>query len=203
MSLAKNVLDSPESDVLSVDVKQQLKTIAGASGYMRNFVRSYNSLSRLPDPAPKAFLLYDFLERCVNHVRCMFDSDGCEVPDFRIDMSGSEDVMVYSDEGMLSQAMVNLLKNGVENARLGDDTGCVRITGCILPDESVTIEISDSGPGIPDEIADKIFIPFFTTKPGGSGIGLSLSRQLLRRNGGATLGLVSRGPHPMFRVFIP
>ena len=118
VSLAKNVLDSPESDVLSVDVKQQLKTIAGASGYMRNFVRSYNSLSRLPDPAPKAFLLYDFLERCVNHVRCMFDSDGCEVPDFRIDMSGSEDVMVYSDEGMLSQAMVNLLKNGVENARL-------------------------------------------------------------------------------------
>ena len=79
----------------------------------------------------------------------------------------------------------------------------MRITGCILPDESVTIEISDSGPGIPDEIADKIFIPFFTTKPGGSGIGLSLSRQLLRRNGGATLGLVSRGPHPMFRVFIP
>ncbi len=203
VSLAKNVLDSPESDVLSVDVKQQLKTIAGASGYMRNFVRSYNSLSRLPDPAPKAFLLYDFLERCVNHVRCMFDSDGCEVPDFRIDMSGSEDVMVYSDEGMLSQAMVNLLKNGVENARLGDDTGYVRITGCILPDESVTIEISDSGPGIPDEIADKIFIPFFTTKPGGSGIGLSLSRQLLRRNGGATLGLVSRGPHPMFRVVIP
>ena len=203
MSLAGNVLESPEGISLSDSVRQQLRAIVSASDYLRNFVNSYQHLAHLPDPLPRPFVLRDFLERCVNLAYCMTDCKPELLPDIIIDMKGNEDVMVYSDEGMLSQSIVNLLKNAVENTRLLSGRGMITIKGQLQDDESVTIEISDNGPEIADEISDKIFIPFFTTKPGGSGIGLALSRQLLRRNGGASVELAKRTPHPMFRIVIP
>ncbi len=203
MSLAGNVLDSPEGTTMSDGVRQQLRAIVSASEYLRNFVNSYRHLAHLPDPSPRPFLLRDFLERCVNLAYCMTDTKGEALPEINIDMNGNEDVMVYSDEGMLSQSIVNLLKNAVENTRQLPEKGVVTIKGRLQADESVTIEISDNGPEIAEEVSDKIFIPFFTTKPGGSGIGLALSRQLLRRNGGASVELMKRSPHPMFRIVIP
>lgn len=203
MSLAGNVLDSPEGESLSDSMRQQMMTIVSASDYLRNFVNSYRHLTHLPDPAPKAFLLRDFLTRCVNLVYCIVDSDDGIKSVIDVDISGNEDVMVYSDEGMLSQAIVNLLKNAVENCCRVADGGRVTLKGRLQDDESLRIEISDNGPDIPEEVSDKIFIPFFTTKPNGSGIGLALSRQLLRRNGGASLELVRRTPHPTFRIVIP
>lgn len=203
MSLAGNVLDSSEGEALSDGVRQQLKTIVSASDYLRNFVNSYRHLTHLPDPAPKAFLLRDFLARCVNLVYCIAGNGDDAKSVIDIDIAGNEDVMVYSDEGMLSQSIVNLLKNAVENSCHVADGGRVTVRGRLQDDESVTIEIADNGPEIPDEIADKVFIPFFTTKPKGSGIGLALSRQLLRRNGGASVELTRRSPHPVFRIVIP
>ncbi|MDE6645662.1 MAG: HAMP domain-containing histidine kinase [Muribaculaceae bacterium] len=203
MSLAGNVLESPEGTSLSDSVRQQLRAIVSASEYLRNFVNSYRHLAHLPDPMPRPFLLRDFLERCVNLAYCMTDCKSEPMPEITIDMSGNDEVMVYSDEGMLSQSIVNLLKNAVENTRLLSGKGAVTIKGELQADEAVTIEISDNGPEIAEEISDKIFIPFFTTKPGGSGIGLALSRQLLRRNGGASVELAKRTPHPTFRIVIP
>lgn len=203
MSLAGNVLETREGSALPNDVRQQLKAIMSASGYLRSFVNSYRHLSQMPDAQPRPFLLRDFMERCVNLVGCMTEHDCTEMPLITIDMQSNEDVMVYSDEGMLSQSIVNLLKNAVENTGSTGVRGHVTIKGRLQPDESVTIEIADDGPEIAVEVADKIFIPFFTTKPSGSGIGLALSRQLLRRNGGASVELARRSPHPVFRVIIP
>ena len=184
-------------------MRHKLRAIVSASEYLRNFVNSYRHLAHLPDPMPRPFLLRDFLERCVNLAYCMTDCKPEPMPEITIDMSGNDEVMVYSDEGMLSQSIVNLLKNAVENTRLLSGKGAVTIKGELQADESVAIEISDNGPEIAEEISDKIFIPFFTTKPGGSGIGLALSRQLLRRNGGASVELAKRTPHPTFRIVIP
>lgn len=203
ISLTGNVLDSSEGEAMSDGVRQQLKTIVSASDYLRNFVNSYRHLTHMPDPAPKAFLLRDFLARCVNLVYCIAGNGDDAKSVIDIDIAGNEDVMVYSDEGMLSQSIVNLLKNAVENSCHAADGGRVTVRGRLQDDESVTIEIADNGPEIPDEIADKVFIPFFTTKPKGSGIGLALSRQLLRRNGGASVELMRRSPHPVFRIVIP
>ncbi len=203
ISLTGNVLDSSEGEAMSDGVRQQLKTIVSASDYLRNFVNSYRHLTHMPDPAPKAFLLRDFLARCVNLVYCIAGNGDDAKSVIDIDIAGNEDVMVYSDEGMLSQSIVNLLKNAVENSCCVADGGRVTVRGRLQDDESVTIEIADNGPEIPDEIADKVFIPFFTTKPKGSGIGLALSRQLLRRNGGASVELMRRSPHPVFRIVIP
>lgn len=203
ISLTGNVLDSSEGEAMSDGVRQQLKTIVSASDYLRNFVNSYRHLTHMPDPAPKAFLLRDFLARCVNLVYCIAGNGDDAKSVIDIDIAGNEDVMVYSDEGMLSQSIVNLLKNAVENSCHAADGGRVTVRGRLQDDESVIIEIADNGPEIPDEIADKVFIPFFTTKPKGSGIGLALSRQLLRRNGGASVELSRRSPHPVFRIVIP
>ena len=85
--------------------------------------------------------------------------------------------------------MLNLVKNAMQSIGNAAD-GLIQIKGYCNPDESVSLEIMDNGPGISPEMADHIFIPFFTTKEGGSGIGLSISRQIMRLHGG-TLTLKS------------
>lgn len=201
-SLASNLLQHDDASVLTDGVRGQLEAIVSASGYLHGFVESYRHLSHLPDPVPHAFLLRDFLGRAVN-LCCFMMPDSADGLDVTIDMNGREDIMVYCDEGMLTQAIINILKNAMENAGACGSAAKVIVSGRIQDDESVVIDIADNGPEIPENVVDRIFIPFFTTKQSGSGIGLALSRQLLRKNCGVRLELLHREPHPVFRITIP
>ena len=94
-----------------------------------------------------------------------------------------ENLMVYADEHLLTQVVTNLLKNAVQ--AIGDaPDGKIHLRAYCDEQESVHIEISNNGPKIPAEVAEQIFVPFFTTKADGSGIGLSLSKQIMRLQGG-------------------
>ncbi len=94
------------------------------------------------------------------------------------------DLIVYADEKLITQVVLNLLKNAMQAIGSGQPDGLIELKAYCNPDESVIIEVSNNGPTIPPEEAEHIFVPFFTTKEGGSGIGLSISRQIMRLSGG-------------------
>ncbi|MDE6654723.1 MAG: ATP-binding protein, partial [Muribaculaceae bacterium] len=103
------------------------------------------------------------------------------------------DLMVYTDEALLSQVILNIVKNAAEA-----NPAAIAIEAGVKADESVEIRISNDGELIPDDLAGQIFTPFFTTRPSGNGIGLSLSRRIVSHLGG-TLTLATR-PRTCFAV---
>ena len=91
----------------------------------------------------------------------------------RLDVEPSQ-MLIYADEGLVEQVAGNLLKNGR-----------IEVVARISADETVRIDFGDNGAAIPAEVSDNIFTPFFTTKPDGSGIGLSVSRRIMQLHGGS------------------
>lgn len=98
-----------------------------------------------------------------------------------------EDTMLYADRALMSQVMVNLLKNATEALSEQEAVAdrIITIHSSIDSEERIQIEVTNNGAAIPDEVAENIFTPFFTTKTDGSGIGLAVSRQILRLHGGS------------------
>jgi two-component system nitrogen regulation sensor histidine kinase NtrY len=92
-------------------------------------------------------------------------------------------IEVQMDEQMIEQVLINLIKNSVQALKKGKN-GTIHIRGFYNKRGRPTIQVIDNGQGILSDVIDKVFIPFFTTKRSGSGIGLSLSRQILRLHGG-------------------
>ena len=89
---------------------------------------------------------------------------------------------LYADEGLLTQVLTNLIKNACE-ATEGQENALVRVVASVA-NGSPYIQVDDNGPGIPEEIRDEVFLPFYTTKEEGTGIGLCLSRQIMLLHGG-------------------
>ena len=96
-----------------------------------------------------------------------------------------DDLILYADENLISQVILNLLKNAIQ--AIGDEqtNGLILLRARSDEKEAITIEVTNNGPLIPPEEAEHIFIPFFTTKSEGNGIGLSISRQIMRLSGGS------------------
>lgn len=95
-----------------------------------------------------------------------------------------EDLIIHADEKLIYQVIINLLNNAMQ--AIGDQPdGAICIRAYCNEEETVLIEISNNGPAISPKEAEEIFIPFFTTKKGGSGIGLSISRQIMNLSGGS------------------
>lgn len=140
------------------------------------FVENYRRFTHVPTPQPTLFYVEPFLERMSRLVGQIL-KDGCTVA---VDVQ-PKDLIVYADEGLISRVVSNLLKNAAEAVPAGGHIGLKAYTG---ENDTVVIDVVDDGPMIPDEVASHIFVPFFTTKKDGSGIGLSISRQIMRVSNG-------------------
>lgn len=140
------------------------------------FVENYRRFTHVPTPQPTLFYVKPFLERMTSLARQLM-KDGCEVG---IDVQ-PKDLLVYADEGLISRVVSNLLKNAAEAVSSGGHIWLKAYTG---ENDTVVIDVIDDGPMIPDDVASHIFVPFFTTKKDGSGIGLSISRQIMRVSNG-------------------
>ena len=162
------------------ELRQGLETIHTTGKGLANFVMSYRKLTRLPSPEPTLFDVRPFLERMVQLAKHQHPS-----PHIRIVLEEvQEDLMAFADESMMTQVMTNLLKNAVQ--AIGENQeGEIRLRAYCDASENVRIEVANNGPRIAPEIAGQMFIPFFTTKEDGSGIGLSLSKQMMRLQGGS------------------
>ena len=105
------------------------------------------------------------------------------------------DLLLYADESLIAHVVTNLLKNAVEAGATS-----ISISAYTTPDDSIFIDISNNGKPIPADEAQQIFVPFFTTKPTGSGIGLSISRQIMKQSGGSIELITSDATATLFRL---
>lgn len=169
-----------------VDEKTIRTTVRGLSviGEQGNglikFVESYRKLTRLPKPELKPFKA----ESLVSRIRVLYNS--FENSD-RVKMLVSVnpvDLELIADENLIAQVLLNLVKNALE--AVGDkENGVIRVVAERALNGRPEIQVCDNGPGIPRDILEQVFVPFFTTREKGSGIGLSLSRQIMRLHGGS------------------
>jgi signal transduction histidine kinase len=142
-----------------------------------NFVESYRKLTRLPKPELKPVNVRNLIENTVLLNKSLW-------PDIQISLQINDpDMQIAADEKLFSQVLINLLKNAAE-ALEDRENGNIQIQTHRNREGKIEICIKDNGPGIPPELLEEIFVPFFTTRESGSGIGLSLSRQIIRLHGG-------------------
>jgi two-component system nitrogen regulation sensor histidine kinase NtrY len=144
------------------------------------FVESYRKLTRLPMPDKKAIRFEDLINRIKVLYSSLENSDKVKLTV----TAGTPDMELYADENQIAQVLINLMKNALQ-ANEKNQEGEIQITAGFNSDHRPEICVTDNGPGIPDEILEQIFVPFFTTRENGSGIGLSLSRQIMRLHGGS------------------
>ena len=144
------------------------------------FVESYRKLTRLPKPEKREILVSDLLEKILLLNKAENQDSAIQL---KISME-SPDIRIHADEKLISQVLLNLVKNSREALAEKAD-GAIELLAGWNKIGKIEICVKDNGPGIPKELLDEIFIPFFTTRDNGSGIGLSLSRQILRLHGGS------------------
>ena len=157
-------------------MQQGLETIHTTSDRLLRFVDSFRAVTRIPAPQKAPFYLSELVaEACSLTAR-----EGVEV-EVSIE---PEDTMLYADRALMSQVVVNLLKNATEALLEQEGERKITIHSTIDAEERIQIEITNNGSAIPAEVAENIFTPFFTTKADGSGIGLAVSRQIIRLHGG-------------------
>lgn len=175
------------------DLKQGLETIHKTGTELLAFVNNYRRFTHVPQPQPALFYVEPFLERMA--LLCNHEVEISVSP---------KDLLAYADESLLSHVVTNLLKNAVEAFKEKGKLSFIRLQAYANVQESIIIDVSNNAGLIPEDVASHIFIPFFTTKPEGSGIGLSLSRQIMRVSGGSlSLHQDKAQGITTFRIIIP
>lgn len=172
---------------------QGLKIIREQGRGLMSFVESYRKLTRVPEPDRKLFRVSDFLKRIQILFKSLEQKDGIELTV----MLKDTDLEIFADENMVSQVLINLLKNALE-ANEANPSAEIKIRAGTGPDNHPEICVIDNGPGIPEENLDEIFVPFFTTRPNGSGVGLSISKQIMRVHGGTLKVRSMQGKETLF-----
>lgn len=155
---------------------QAMQTIHRRSKGLLDFVENYRKLTRIPVPSVQSVLV----EELFNDMRKLFSIEKDDIV-FRVT---PPNLRIMADRGMIEQVMINLVKNAHE-ACLQSSSPEVLVEAFRTAQGIPAITVSDNGMGIVPEALDKVFVPFFTTKPGGSGIGLSICRQIMNRHGGS------------------
>ena len=176
-ALSKSVDENGNSEM---DIKAGLSIISDSSNNLIKFVQTYRELSGVARPVRKSLNVKDLIDKVItleseqaaaNNASCTYTTENV-------------DLLIYADEGQLSQILINLIKNALQ-------AGATQVTissGSGRNDE-VWVRVANNGAPIPLSNQEQIFIPFFTTKAEGSGIGLSISRQILHQHN-ATINLV-------------
>ena len=171
-----------------------LQAISKRSKGLSRFVDSYKSLSKIPEPVIGSVSVNELFE----HILTLMKKD-IESHDIQINSTVRPiDLEINADEKLIEQVLINLLKNAIEAGKDENDFK-IELSG-YEERGNVKIEVSDNGPGISSEVIDNIFVPFFTTKKEGSGIGLSLSKQILRKHGGNIEVISKEGAGATFTV---
>ena len=172
-ALAESMDENGHSEL---DVKSGLDTISDSSRNLIKFVETYRQLSGVARPVRRAVRLQDLMDKVISlnseivagkEAVCRYAPAG-------------EDLIVYADEGQISQILINLIKNALQAGARHID-----LSARLDKDDEVIIQVANDGEPIPVSAQEQIFVPFYTTKKEGSGIGLSLARQIMRQHNGS------------------
>ncbi len=172
-ALSKSMDENGHSEL---DIKAGLETISDSSKNLIGFVQTYRQLSGVAKPIRKALDLRELMDSVIGLNSELAASCGATCK-YRPE---EDDLMIYADEGQISQILINLIKNALQAGAKHID-----ITAKMGRDDDVIIQVTNDGEPIPVSAQEQIFIPFYTTKKEGSGIGLSISRQIMRNHNGS------------------
>ncbi len=171
-AMAKSVDENGHSEL---DIKAGLETISDSSKNLIGFVQTYRQLSGVAKPIRKALDLQELMDGILALNSEYVASCGA-VCTYR---PQEPDLMIYADEGQISQILINLIKNALQAGAKHID-----LSAGMGKDDEVVVLVANDGAPIPPDAQEQIFIPFYTTKKDGSGIGLSISRQIMRQHNG-------------------
>ena len=180
--VATKVTDHPNVVDDLKDVRDAVQTVARRSDALMNFVSSYRRLTRLPPPDKKQILIREVFD----DLRKLAAQDWDDKDIILTTHIEPSELDFTADRDMVDQILINLLKNA-EQALATTKHAAVRLSARLNRRGKVVIEVSDNGSGINPEIAAKVFVPFFTTKREGSGVGLALTRQVMTAHSGSVL----------------
>ena len=172
-AMAKSVDKNGHSEL---DIKAGLETISDSSKNLIGFVQTYRQLSGVAKPIRKALDLRELMDSVIGLNSEFIASCGASC----LYRPEEADLMIYADEGQISQIFINLIKNALQAGARHID-----ISARMGKDDEVIIQVANDGEPIPPSAQEQIFIPFYTTKKEGSGIGLSLARQIMRNHNGS------------------
>lgn len=168
----------PDEKIVGNTIKG-LEIINERGNGLIGFVENYRQLTRLPKPQKKKIALNQFLESTVTLLQVDPKNENTQI---KWECNPTE-LEIVADEKQIAQVLINLVKNA-EEALKNQDNGKISVKAEINKNGRTQISVIDNGLGIPGDLLDKIFVPFFSTKENGSGIGLSLSRQIMQMHGG-------------------
>ena len=186
--MAKSVDENGQSEL---NIKAGLETISDSSKNLIEFVQTYRQLSGVAKPIRRALDLQELMDNVISlnsELAASYGAACTYCPE-------EPDLMIYADEGQISQILINLIKNALQAG-----AGHVDITARMGKDDDVIVRVAHDGEPIPVSAQEQIFIPFFTTKKDGSGIGLSLSRQIMRNHNGTIELLRSNAQQTVFEL---
>ena len=187
-AMARSMDENGKSEL---DIKAGLETISDSSKNLIGFVQTYRQLSGVAKPVRKALSLQELMDNVIG-LNSEFAASCGAVCIYRPE---EPDLMLYADEGQISQIFINLIKNALQAGAKHID-----IIARMGKDDEVIVRVANDGEAIPVSAQEQIFIPFYTTKKEGSGIGLSISRQIMRNHNGSIELLKSDDRETVFEL---
>ena len=177
VSLSASLLE--KKDRTPAQLQEGLSVIYSTSQGLLSWVENYRKFSSLPTPVPALFYIHELTDEIatLKMIPQHISLNVSIVP---------EDILLYADKHLIRQVVINLVRNAVQ--AIGEDSGQIEILSYVREDDHVVIKVCNDGPAISEEVRQHIFVPFFTTKAYGSGIGLSVCKQIMTlSNGSITL----------------
>lgn len=175
----KNLVDETEYQKRIENTVKGLEVIKDQGANLMSFVQSYRSFLNVPMPDKKIVRVQNLLEKVI-----LLAGQDQEFSNTSIKLKmQTQDLELFIDEKQITQVLINLCRNALQSLKQQKDSSIILMAGINKVGQKY-IEVKDNGPGIPFELINEIFVPFFTTKNSGTGVGLSLSKQILRMHGG-------------------
>jgi two-component system nitrogen regulation sensor histidine kinase NtrY len=186
------------ADPLISDARAAVDTLARRADGVMHFVESYRQISRTPEVRRRLFEVRPWAEELGKLFRA---SDASEGVSLSLEVT-PETLTIDIDPDLMCQVLLNLLRNAAEAAKGHAEAPAIALSFAVIPGGRVQIEVSDNGPGVPEALRQDVFLPFFTTKAKGTGVGLSLARQVvLAHRGSIGLGESESGG-ALFRILV-
>lgn len=175
----------------NAELKEGLDVINKTSKGLIDFVESYRSITRINKPIRKAIAFNELINNILTLEKEEFSNH-----DINVEVTANRnDIMLYVDESQISQVIINIIKNAIQA-----NANKLKISAFIDKEETIMIEFANNGTPISKSMSEQIFVPFYTTKPSGNGIGLSISKKIMQNHDGAIQLLRSNEKETVFAL---
>jgi nitrogen fixation/metabolism regulation signal transduction histidine kinase len=185
-------------DSAIADARSAVETLARRADGVMHFVETYRQISRRPEVRRREFEVLGWAQEIEALFRAGGQSEGVE---FALAVTPPT-LKVDADPDLLCQVLINLLRNASEAASGHSERPAVRLSFALSAGGRTQIEVADNGPGVPESLRKEVFLPFFTTKAKGTGVGLSLARQVVLAHGGSISVHEAEGGGALFRMVV-